>query len=435
MTTRSLLPALLLLAPWCARALDMTGQILNKAGTPVPGAIVMILAAGPRTGSSPLCPYTYPDCGKQTLTDEAGRFQIGSLDPAMDFCIIALAPGFEPGIDSSLLPEKAPVKMKLRERDLAKLAPERVISGRIIGVEGEPVAGAIVSVDGVCKGDSTHWGGNSIDSMTVSDLHGEFHIVSREDFTAAHAVVTAPGRCPRWFRLEPAKMSLLRLKAGSSVSGRLFFEGRPLAGVKLGMATEERECGKSFVDLHSETGADGRFVFGNIPAGTKLQLFARMDAMQKYGAGFRVDITSAEEGQPTALGDVTAGPSYRMSGQVVLADGKAIPPKTRLMVTRKLAWDQLLVEVGEDGRFSIAGLPREQIELHFTVPGYRTSAKNPNLDLWSKTSLTGRMESDVEGLKFLLDPGGLLAPAFADFERPSDEAMEAAAKQIFRGAP
>jgi hypothetical protein len=32
--------------------------------------------------------------------------------------IIALAPGFAPGIDSSLLPEKGPVKMKLRARSL-----------------------------------------------------------------------------------------------------------------------------------------------------------------------------------------------------------------------------------------------------------------------------------------------------------------------------
>jgi hypothetical protein len=437
MPNSRLLALFLLLLPCCGRALDLSGNVTDQTtGLPVPGATVMILSAGPRNGTSPLCPSSYPDCGKQSVTDVAGQFTLPSVDAALDFCIVALAPGFAPVIESKLLPEKSPVKVKLRARDLATLPAGHVISGRIIGPGGEPVAGAMLDVDGVTQGDSTVWGtSGKIDSMTVSDLEGEFHLVSREDLISAAVLVTAPGRCPRWFRLEPAKMSLLRLKAGASIRGRLLVNGQPLAGIPLTMATEERRCGDFISDMNAETDGDGRFVFTNIPARTKMQLCARMNGLRQQGAAFRLDVTSAEDGQTTDLGDINATPAYRLTGQIVLADGQPVPADTRLMLDRRKAWDTQLAVIEKDGKFTMSAVPGESISLYLTLPGYHLSAENPNLDVWNRRSLSGRVSGDVDGLKILLEPGKEPTPGYEDFEPPSSEAIARAENKPFQGAP
>ncbi|MEP6669762.1 MAG: hypothetical protein ABJF10_11450 [Chthoniobacter sp.] len=354
----------------------------------------------------------------------------------MNFCIIVIAPGFEPAVSSGLLPEKGSVTMPLRTRDLSKLDPKRVISGRIIGPDGKPVAGAVLDIDGVVRGDTTSWGCNAkVDSMTVSDLQGEFHIVAGEDIQGAHVLVKAPGRCPRWFQLEPAKMALLRLKAGAEVRGRLVANGQPLAGVPLAMATDARQCGVFICDLTSATDADGRFVFSNVPEGVKLQLFATMDAMQKRHAAFRMDVTSANDGQPTELGDLTAVPAYRLTGRVILADGKPVPPNTRLMLSRKNAWDSQLVMIGEEGKFTANAVPGEQISFNITVPGYCLSPKNSNVNPWNRDTLTGLVNADVDGLKILLEAKGPPAPAWEDAPRPTSEEIAAAEQKPFRPTP
>lgn len=73
---------------------DLKGRV-HADQSPVPNALVFIYTAGPRTGTAVVCPSCYPDCGKQTKTDAAGAFEIPSLDPALLFRLLVIAPGYE----------------------------------------------------------------------------------------------------------------------------------------------------------------------------------------------------------------------------------------------------------------------------------------------------------------------------------------------------
>ena len=230
-------------------------------------------------------------------------------------------------------------------------------------------------------------------------------------------------------------MSLLRLKAGASIRGRLLAKDKPLAGIRLRASTAERESGKFINNMNAVTDEDGQFVFVNVPANARLQVCGLMDGMRQSGRAFRADVTSAADGEATDLGDVTATLAYQITGQVVLADGKPIPPNTRLMLDRKLAWDTQLANIGEDGQFTITSVPREQISLYLQLPGYRLSARNPNLNIWDRRSLSGRISSNVDGLKILFEPGPPLPAGYDDFQQPSSEAIAEAENRPFSGVP
>ena len=411
---------------------DLTGRAVDGSGAALANVRVLILAAGPRKGNSPLCPFNYPDCGKESVTDADGNFRLPSLDPAMDFCIAALAPDFEPDIQSKLLPEAGPVNLKLRARDLSAAVPARHVAARIIGPDGAPVAGAMIDVEGVEKGDSTQWGGNSTtDGLTVTDANGEFHLLGRKDFTAVRVRLNASGLAPRWARLEPGKTCLLRMRAGATVQGRLLKDGQPLRGVVLGLCTEERECGKYISGLEAATDDSGRFEFRHVPAGLKFQLFGKMDSTRAQGVSCQREFVSAPDDGANDLGDWRAAPACRVAGRVILADGKPVPANTRIMLDRAAAWDTTLAPLDAQGGFALAGVPAEKVSLYVGVPGYHLSAKNPSLELDNRRSLIGRVGGDVAALNILLEPGN--GPNWGDMDRPSYEEQQKAEEKPLRG--
>jgi hypothetical protein len=414
---------------------DLTGQIVNPAGAPAPDVIVMIVAAGPRAGNSPLCLRNYPDCGKKTVSDAQGRFRLASLDPTLDFYIAALVPGCEPFFRSKLLAGAEPTVVKLRAQDLSAVPPQRHVYGRIIGPDGAPAAGVMIDIKGVDRKDGTMWGGNDVtESMVLSDASGEFHLTGRKDFVALQAIVTPPGLASRWAKLEPGKALLLRVKPGASMRGCLILDGQPLRGVTLGIATETRTCGEYFNGYQAVTDEEGRFVFQNVPAGLKFQIFGLMDSFKSRKAAFRSVFVSAADGASADLGELSAKPACRLTGRVTLADGKPLPPQTRLMIDRAAAWDTTLAPLNAEGNFEVDGLPQgEQIGLHLNIEGYRFSGKNPNLDPGSQAALVGKVTGDIAGLNILLEPGK--RPNWNDIDHPSYEDQQKAAQIPLRGVP
>ena len=89
----------------------------------------------------------------------------------------------------------------------------------------------------------------------------------------------------------------------------------------------------------------------------------------------------------------------------VLSDGKPVPAETRVLVGRDAAWDTQTVTVDADGRFSFTGLPPEQLDLSTNIRGYHPSAKNVSLDILNRSGLVGTIGADIDGLRFLLEPG------------------------------
>ena len=94
---------------------------------------------------------------------------------------------------------------------------------------------------------------------------------------------------------------------------------------------------------------------------------------------------------------------HRIKGRVLLSDGKALPPKTRLVISREDAWDVQRVFLDQEGRFEISGLPTERYSLNVSVRGYRLSPKNHSLDAQNRR-LLGTIDQDIDTLKILLEP-------------------------------
>ena len=101
-------------------------------------------------------------------------------------------------------------------------------------------------------------------------------------------------------------------------------------------------------------------------------------------------------------------PGIALSGRVVLADGKPIPPHTRIMLSRLRAFDTSEQELTTDGGFGFASVPRETVELSIRLPQYELSTQNESLlpdSGDSRVTLAGRLEQDTQ-LRIVLEPAG-----------------------------
>ena len=128
-----------------------------------------------------------------------------------------------------------------------------------------------------------------------------------------------------------------------------------------------------------------------------------MDSFKDGGAVAARKIHVGGEGTTTDVGDLPVTQGHRIKGRVLLSDGKALPPKTRLVISREDAWDVQRVFLDQEGRFEISGLPTERYSLNVSVRGYRLSPKNHSLDA-QNPRLLGTIDQDIDTLKILLEP-------------------------------
>jgi len=407
--------------------LDMTGQVKDSKGNPIPNAVALIVAAGQRQGSSPLCPSSYADCGKRTVTDAEGKFCIPSLDPTLDFYLEVLSPGYEPFKKYSIHPETGPVSVTLLGRNLSNVASNCISYGRIIGPDGNPVIGATLDIDGEQQGEITRWSGSDTDGMAVTDTNGEFHIFGTKPYTALYAVVEAHGLAKRWARLEPGKMILLRMNEGVSIKGRVLYRGQPLKNLKVGIDSVERECGKYLSGFRATTGEDGSFVFSDVPKDTKYTIFSVWDSFKEVGASFQREFDSGTN--TVDLGVIQAAPTYHLSGRIVLADGKPIPEGTRMLLT---GVDWMLVPLQTNGTFKISGVPSGEISLIPSLSGYYVSTKNPCIDE-NQRGVIGQINGDLSNLNILLEPGN--PPSYEDIDHLPYEEQQKRKEMPLHGLP
>jgi hypothetical protein len=111
------------------------------------------------------------------------------------------------------------------------------------------------------------------------------------------------------------------------------------------------------------------------------------------------------EGSKLDVGDLNVEPAYRITGRVVLSDGKSVPANTRMLFSREDAWDTQTVTVGQDGSFDASGIPHGIISITASAPGHRVSDKNKSLEPLNRFSLQGLVDKDIENLIILLEPG------------------------------
>ncbi|HTV39121.1 MAG TPA: M56 family metallopeptidase [Candidatus Sulfotelmatobacter sp.] len=410
---------------------NLTGVVVEAdSGDPVQGT-VFIYTAGPRVGTSSFCPSCYADCQKSAKADEDGNFTIKSLDPQLIFQVLAVAPGYKPKFVSKVDPVKGPITIKLAPISLASAPPGNCLHGRVVDTNGEPIAGAVVEMHGIRDySGGGGWGRlDGVDPLAVTDNKGEFLITSLKPFDMMDVRVSARGYANKGFikLASGSEVHELTLTQGASITGRILFNGKPLANVDVGIVTDDRTMDATWVNTDIGTGPDGRFLLVNVPPDLDVDIFATMKSLAPYGAIPARIIHTGGDGSTTDAGDMTVTPGYRLAGRVVLADGKPLPPKIRLLIGRNKAWDSIQISLPPDGRFDLSNVPAETYDLNVRVPGYYMSPKNGSYDVLNPGSIVGRVDGDTTNLTFLLERGKAPPPqeyGIDESEWPQNRALE-----------
>jgi hypothetical protein len=331
---------------------------------------------------------------------------IPSLDPHLRFRLLVVAPGCEPRFVEKVDPADGEVKITISPYSEDKLKSSTMIMGMVIDGKGQPVAGATVGPEGVVVGPVTHWGGTDryVDPLAVADEHGRFRLFCTNTVERVQAVVEGRGVAKRWIELKPGRDHLIRMQEGVILTGFIQRDGQPVKDVLVGLATKDRVCGTFLRCEELATDKEGRFVLPNVPPGLEFVLYATMESLPKGGVLPAKIFTTGITGTKMDLGTLKVQAGHRVTGRVILSDGKPVPSDTRIVLGREDAWDHREALLDSEGRFDFVGVPAESVGMSVRIKDYKLSKRNGSLD-WYNGGMVGRVEADILDLTILMEPG------------------------------
>jgi hypothetical protein len=182
--------------------------------------------------------------------------------------------------------------------------------------------------------------------------------------------------------------------------------------------------------------ATGRFTFVNVPPDQAWQLYGKMESLAGRGALPVRPVQTLGDETTLDVGTLALEPGQRLTGRLVLSDGRDLTESARVFLGREDAFDSRAVSLGDGGTFTFQDLPRELCTLDARVPGYVVSKLNASHDFLNESGLLGRIEADVTDLVLLLDPGEVQT-TFTTQGLGDDtwERYEALRRAPLRGAP
>jgi hypothetical protein len=387
-------------APIEAEQLDLTGSVTGADDRPLKDVTVCIHTAKERVGVS-MCPTCYRDCTKQTVTGPDGTFKLADVSPKLLFQILAVAEGFEPTLVANVDPRKGPASVHLKKIDPKRLEAGHMLRGLVLDPEGHPVAGARVYPVGYKDSKTRMWGSvRGVDPLAITNMKGQFLLTSEAADISLDLRIESPGLATADRELLPnrAEPHTIRMAYGVSVKGRVIKQGEPVAGVVVGLAQADR--GLNFRGpQETRTDSKGRFHFPNVCAKDSYYLYGIMEDSARLGGALQVKkITTKADGEESSPTELEVVPCYRISGRVTMADGKGVPEHLKLYIDRKEAWDYQAVEVDGNGRFSLTGVPGEQVCLAIVNTKYHFAPENKSVDPFDPSQLWGTVRGDVKDL-------------------------------------
>ncbi|HTL55492.1 MAG TPA: carboxypeptidase-like regulatory domain-containing protein [Candidatus Limnocylindrales bacterium] len=404
--------------------IDLKGVVKGQGSGGLTNGSVFVYTAGPRLGAGLLCPSCYPDCRKSAKSGPNGQFKIESLATNLLFQVLVVAPGHMPTFFSKVDPVKGPLEAVLQPRLGTNIPLSQTILGRVLNSKKEPVANAVVSVNSTTIGDRTSSRPpTGTDPLVITDEHGEFSLQSQGKFDAMSLKIEAQALATSNFedvRPGPTRREFV-LSTGASLTGRVLFRHQPLGDITVGVVGSDRTMGNFTGDFVIRTSDNGRFLFVNLPPNRNYDLYGLMESMRPFGALPVRSLRLGGDDSETNAGDLIVEPGLRLAGKVELADGRALPEHTRVLLGRPGAWDTLTAELPPDGHFEFTNVPSETVTLGTRVGGYRFSARNASLDRLNPFELVGRLNTDTTNLVLLLEPGENLTPDYSidpEEERP-----------------
>lgn len=281
-----------------------------------------------------------------------------------------------------------------------------VLRGRIIDSFGKPIPGATIKIHGVTRTDSTTWPAYDIDTSATSDAKGEFVISASKPFVSAEGAVHAPGFATGLFAGWTAgdKIHELKLITGAALRGKLVRDGKPVANAELHLDNFGRESGSHHLHATAITDEQGRFLFNHLPTYRTPFLYAAMKSLSERGALSKRPVEVCENNSTNDIGEVILQPSYEVSGQIRLSDGKPIPVQSKLLLNRQMVgrMDGVSSSLGADGKFRFVGVPAEIIMIQFRLPGYELTPRDHLLKSGPATNLN--IVSNITNLMIEMKP-------------------------------
>lgn len=398
-----------------AGANDLGGQALDAEGRPIPKASVFIYTARPRVGQGAICPGCYADCRKSATTDAEGKFVIGDLDRGLLFRVLVVAEGFRPRFAENVDPHGGALAVKLEPMP-TDFVGRAVLRGRVLDRKGKPVVGAVVSPR-ECKTADRQWGGqvDGADAACVTNLRGEFVITGPVEHLAYALEIDAKGFARNNVELLPTdgEVHEIRMSEGASLHGRVLKDGKPLSGLIVSLIQCDTGPGNYIGYRTTATDAEGRYRFANLATNDEYFVFLSMKqagGLGKMMAPKRVSVGA--EGTDADAGDGTVlEPIYRVSGRIILTDGRPIPKNTRLWLSREeIGWDAAVCVLGQDGSFSFSGVPEEAVALGVRVVGYRLASQKNRFQQIRSTHVAVMVDGDKSGLEIYMEPDPTAKP-------------------------
>ena len=385
---------------------ELAGRVVDADGNPVANAIVVVSTARPRVGPATTCPSCYRDCAKRTLTDREGKFTIGGLSDALQFSLAAGAPGFQGAVSEHFDPQDSEsIQLSLRAFPTGDGVVK--IRGRVVDLQGMPIAGAELRPRTVQRNDGRIGGQNpSVTSLTLSDDNGEFELSAGNRIVAFDVRALANGFAPKdvsWSRSDNEALEI-RLGTGASLRGRLVYQGRGTPNVEVGLVQKDRTLGNIVTPQEVFTDSSGEFRFDQLPPNLEYTLYTHTG--QDAPAVLPVSlVTAPKHGERAQLGDIALTKPSQLTLVFETSDARPLPKDSYVVITRRYAWrsSRVVLDQKAVAEAVFNDVPNESFDIIVRAPGYTVASTSPpsNLDMNRRYSIRVRGETRME---FLMKP-------------------------------
>lgn len=390
----------------------LTGKITDVDGRPLGHATVFVYIAGVRTGYSAFCPSCYRDCGKRAITDAAGHFRIDGLSRDLWFQLLVVHDGFVPTFVKRVDPLKTPVvTAALKVRPPIKDSTS-VVRGRVEDTFGTPMPDAVVTPFAIQAGNASIYGSpQGLDPIAVTNDKGIFELSYAGAASKIALTVEARGMAPKFVILPTGSQEhKVVVSLGALVRGRVLKDGKPVAGIEIGLTPRDPWFGEGNLEIKGSTydeirigtRADGSFAIPNVPEPDEWELFPTMESTASVGTAAPVAISTVRDKQEVNIGEMQIQDGYHLRGQLTPSDSKQIPAGTRIYLERDNTRDVQSAILSPDGAFEFDGLGAGDYTVWSNVKGYKA--------LEDDSALKVSVSRNMDALKAILQP---LAPSSA----------------------
>ena len=312
------------------------------------------------------------------MTDVAGSYAIGGLDPELVFTLVAAKDGYLAAFISKVDPAAGPSPTANLKPVPAVSDPAQVVRAKIVDTRGNPVANAVIQPElveykmangQIMLSTPIAW----INEITVTNEQGEFEVTSDKPAIEMTLRVSAPAMAPKHFNAPTgSERQTTVVTEGATVRGRLIYDGKGVADAEVGLVPTDSTMGRWYPEVRIGTAKDGSFAIANVPPARIWLVRPTIDSLASRGIGAGARLCETRrDGEEINLGDIQLTRAHTLRGQIVLGDGKSIPAGMRVTISADRTQDAQVADLGPDGKFRFDGIPDGIYSVAPAVKGYR----------------------------------------------------------------